>query len=50
MGVSATMKISEQVCDAMDEKTDSESSKKSDDGANGQLTGCENSALELEEK
>ena len=48
--VSAIMKNEEQVCDAMDKVTETESSGKSDDGSNGQLTGCENLALELEEK
>eukprot|EP00090_Calanus_glacialis_P019440 TRINITY_DN29871_c0_g1_i1.p1 TRINITY_DN29871_c0_g1~~TRINITY_DN29871_c0_g1_i1.p1 ORF type:complete len:125 (-),score=43.58 TRINITY_DN29871_c0_g1_i1:96-470(-) len=47
----ADVKIdTEKACDVSDEETEKSTSTKSDDESNGELNGCENPALELEEK
>ena len=43
-------KENEIVCDASDDDSGKSRSSKADDDTNRELTGCENSALELEEK
>merc|ERR1711892_591310 len=40
----------EKVCDASDDDSGKSRSSKAEDDANRELTGCENTALELEEK